>query len=357
MSELDAYDRAQLIAINLNRQLRGKETVLLRWWKWSDVRLVSEGDICRESAPFSPEASRTNTGDIFLLPHAGRTISGDGAEGLIANMGHHSRYEITRENVSDVVNAMFSMRTKSDALDFVASFGPLHSPEDEGTGVSSSYDSGEGTMRSKPVFRDLCESAGYVVLSAAYLRVVFDFSQAIERKRPDRFIKRSKGSVTFEHEGLRLRVILSKKDMDDDTLARSILAELLTDVHSRAAYSTEYVILENGQLLPMRTPKDLYSLLVDLVSGYVVRSPGVERIRRCPECGMFGLEEDLRKVKDMTVTPVQFDWWHESCYRRILMRERRAMEAAEQGRSPKIRPGRRKEGMLSRRGSGDVADI
>jgi hypothetical protein len=195
------------------------------------------------------------------------------------------------------------------------------------------------------------------VLSAANLRAVFDFSQAIERKRPDRFIKRSKGSVTFEHEGLRLRVILSKKDMDDDTLVRSILAGFLTDMHSRAAYSTEYVILENGQLLPMRTPKDLYSLLVDLVSGYVVRSPGVERIRRCPECGMFGLEEDLRKVKDKTVTPVQADWWHESCYRKILMRKRRAMEAAEQGRSPKVRPGRRKEGMFSQKGSGGVTNI
>ncbi len=354
MNELDDFERAQLTVGNLNRQLRGKRTVLLRWRKWSDVRVVFEGGICRESAPFSPEASRTNTRDFIFMPHRERSILGEDGGSLIANMGHHSRYEITRENIAGVVNAMFSMRTRDDVIGFVSTYGPLHCPEDDGTGF---FDSGEGTMRSKPVFRDLCESVGYVLLNAAYLRGVYDFSQTIERKRPDRFIKRSRGSATFEHEGLKIPVTVLGSDMGDDILARSILAELLTDMHSRAAYSTEYVILENGQLLPMRTPKDLYSLLVDLVSGYVVRSPGVERIRRCPECGMFGLEDDLRKVKDKTVTPVQFDWWHESCYRKILMRKRRAMEAAEQGRSPKIRPGRRKEGMLSRKGSGGVTNI
>lgn len=345
MNELDIHDRTELVLRNLNRQLRGKGTVLLRWWKWSDVRLVSEGDICHETAPFSPEASRTNTRDILFLPHKERTIPGEDAEDLIANTGRYSRYEITRENVSDVLNAVFSMRTEDDALNFVASFGPLHSPEDDGTGVDSSYDSGKGTRQSKPVFRDLCESAGYVLLNVAYLRAVYGLSRSLEQKRPNRFVLKSKGSVTFEHEGLKLSVLLLKKDIDDDSLARHILAELLTDMHLRAAYSLEYQVLGNGQLHPIRNPKDLYSLLVDLVSNYVVRSPGVERIRRCPECGMFGLEEDLRKVKDRTVTPVQFDWWHESCYRKILMRKRRAMEAAEQGRSPKIRPGRRKNGI------------
>lgn len=345
MNELDEFERAQLTVNNLNRQLRGKGTVLLRWWKWSDVRLVSEGDICHETAPFSPEASRTNARDILFLPHRERAISGDGVEALIANMGHHSRYEITRENVAGVVNAMFSMRTRDDVIGFVSTYGPLHCPEDDGTGFDSPYDSGEGTMKSKPVFRDLCEGVGYVLLTAAYWRAIFDLSQAIERKRLNHLVKRSRGSATFEHEGLKIPVTVLGSDMGDDMLARSILAGLLTDMHSRAAYSLEYQVLENGQLLPMRTPKDLYSLMVDLVSGYVVRSPGGERIRRCPECGMFGLEEDLRKVKDKTATLVQFDWWHESCYQKILMRERRAKEAAKQGRSPKIRPGRRKNGI------------
>lgn len=349
MNELDVYDRAQLTVSNLNRQLRGKRTVLLRWWKWSDVRLVSEGDICHETAPFFPQANRANTRDFIFLPHRERSILGD-TEALIANMGHYSGYEITRENVSDVVNAALTMRTEDDALNFVSTYGPLHPPEDDGTGFYRSSDSGNDAMQPRPVFRDLCESAGYVLLTVAYWRAVFDLSHSIEQKRPTQFIRRSKDSVSFEHEGLKIPITVLGSDLDDDTLARSILAELLTDMHSRATYSLEYQVLENGQLFPMRTPKDLYSLLVDLVSGYVVRSPGVERIRKCPECGMFGLEEDLRKVKDKTVTPVQFDWWHESCYRKILMRKRRAMEAAKQGRSPQIRPGRR-------RGSGGVPDI
>ncbi|MPM16326.1 hypothetical protein SDC9_62704 [bioreactor metagenome] len=345
MDKLDVYDRAQLTAINLNRQLRGKKTVLLGWMKWGDVRIVSEGDICHETSPFFPEGSRTNTRDILCLPHGSRTLSGEDTESLIVNTGHYSRYQITRENVSDVVNAAFSMRTKDDVLRFVSNYGPLHCPEDDGTGFDETYDPEVGGRYPQVVFRDLCEGVGYVLLNAQYLRAVYDLSHSIEQKRPTQFFGRTKDQAFFEHEELRLPAIFLRNGMNDDTLARNILAELLTDMHSRAAYSLEYCALENGQLLPMRTPKDLYSLLVDLVSGYVVRSPGVERIRRCPECGMFGLEEDLRKVKDRTVTPVQADWWHESCYRKILMRRRRAMEAAEQGRSPKIRPGRRKNGI------------
>ncbi len=95
---------------------------------------------------FSPEASGQTRG--YPLPAHREERSREMALRLSsANMGITRDMKSHEENVSDVVNAMFSMRT-SDAdlmrvLDLCISRG-------ERNGLLSSYDSGEGTMRRNP---------------------------------------------------------------------------------------------------------------------------------------------------------------------------------------------------------------